>query len=108
MRDSELHTQIGLSTADDSLDIDELFGGSRAIEEPSATQGDVKNEPISPAKPKIEQHSQETKPKIEHASQEAATRPKPKPGRLVSNEQPLEDFNRLVQGEGDVFRKAVS
>jgi hypothetical protein len=32
---------------------------------------------------------------------------KPKKGRLVSNEQPLEDFHRLVEGEGDVFRKAI-
>lgn len=32
---------------------------------------------------------------------------KPKPGRLISNERPLEDFNRLVEGEGDVFRKAI-
>lgn len=32
---------------------------------------------------------------------------KPKKGRLVSNEQPLEDFRRLVEGEGDVFRKAI-
>ena len=32
---------------------------------------------------------------------------KPKPGRLISNEHPLEDFNRLVEGEGDVFRKAI-
>jgi ATP-dependent DNA helicase 2 subunit 2 len=33
---------------------------------------------------------------------------KPKRGRLVSNETPLDDFNRLIEGEGDVFRKAVS
>ena len=32
---------------------------------------------------------------------------KPKPGRLISNERPLEDFNRLVEDEGDVFRKAI-
>jgi len=32
---------------------------------------------------------------------------KPKPGRLISNQQPLEDFNRLIEGEGDVFRKAI-
>jgi ATP-dependent DNA helicase 2 subunit 2 len=34
-------------------------------------------------------------------------RAKPKKGRLVSNENPLEDFNRLIEGEGDVFRKAI-
>ncbi|WVQ78199.1 hypothetical protein IAT38_000282 [Cryptococcus sp. DSM 104549] len=32
---------------------------------------------------------------------------KPKPGRLISNEKPLEDFRRLTEGEGDVFRKAI-
>ena len=32
---------------------------------------------------------------------------KPKRGRLVSNEQPLQDFKRLIEGEGDVFRKAL-
>lgn len=32
---------------------------------------------------------------------------KPKHGRLISNQQPLEDFNRLIEGEGDVFRKAI-
>jgi ATP-dependent DNA helicase 2 subunit 2 len=32
---------------------------------------------------------------------------KPKPGRLVSNETPLEDFRALIEGESDVFRKAI-
>lgn len=53
----------------------------------------------------------DTKPKIEHDADPdflPAPPAKPKPGRLVSNEAPLADFRRLVQGEGDVFRKAVS
>ena len=32
---------------------------------------------------------------------------KPKPGRLISNQRPLEDFHGLIEGEGDVFRKAI-
>lgn len=32
---------------------------------------------------------------------------KPKRGRLISNEAPLEDFHRLINGEGDVFRKSI-
>lgn len=32
---------------------------------------------------------------------------KPKRGRMVSNESPLEDFNAAIEGEGDVFRKAI-
>jgi ATP-dependent DNA helicase 2 subunit 2 len=35
------------------------------------------------------------------------TKSKPKKGRLVSNENPLEDFRTLIEGEGDVFRKAI-
>jgi ATP-dependent DNA helicase 2 subunit 2 len=26
---------------------------------------------------------------------------------LISNQHPLDDFNRLIEGEGDVFRKAI-
>jgi ATP-dependent DNA helicase 2 subunit 2 len=26
---------------------------------------------------------------------------------LISNENPIEDFDRLIEGEGDVFRKAL-
>ncbi len=32
---------------------------------------------------------------------------KPKPGRLISNQKPLEDFTKLIEGEGDIFRKAM-
>ncbi|ORX39724.1 SPOC like C-terminal domain-containing protein [Kockovaella imperatae] len=30
-----------------------------------------------------------------------------KRGRLISNERPVEDFRRVIEGEGDVFRKAI-
>lgn len=81
----------------DSIDIDDLF---------AEEQDGVKAEPISP--------STKTRVKDEPASQadekpdiNATPRPKPKKGRLVSNENPLDDFNRLIEGEGDVFRKAI-
>jgi ATP-dependent DNA helicase 2 subunit 2 len=77
------------------LDFDDLFGGA-----PSAQNTIVKDEPASPAKP-----GADTKPKAEPVSPVKA---KPKPGRLISNERPLDDYNRLIKGEGDMFRKAIT
>lgn len=90
--------------ADTSLDIDDLFGAA-----PSVPNLQVKPEPTSPVKPKVE-GSEDSKPKIEDDPHFILpkTKAKPKAGRLISNERPLEDYNRLVQGEGDMFKKAVS
>lgn len=69
----------------------------------------VKNEPVSPKNAKKTQEpgpstsQDDTKPDIPPSP----ARAKPKKGRLVSNETPLEDFRRLIEGEGDVFRKAI-
>ena len=89
-----------------SIDIDELFDGDdadkgKAKAEPSIPGKTVKNEDRSPITSK---GSAETDVLPPPPTKSPA---KPKRGRLVSNEQPLEDFNRLVEGEGDVFRKAI-
>lgn len=102
MRDSEYPNGIN---ADTSLDIDELFGAPA----PSVQTTQIKDEPVSPAKPKRETQ-EDVKPKLEEDPDfilPSPTKAKPKPGRLISNERPLEDYNRLVQGEGDMFKKAV-
>ncbi|GMK57801.1 hypothetical protein CspeluHIS016_0406350 [Cutaneotrichosporon spelunceum] len=99
--------QAGNETLADNegfLDIDNLFGaGSSNV---------VKDEPASPAKKteadvkaKVEDEKKKTELKSEPVSPVKA---RPKPGRLVSNESPLEDYRRLVQGEGDMFRKAIT
>lgn len=56
-----------------------------------------------------DEKEEETGGKGGNAVKEDVTSPRPKPkrGRLISNEAPLEDFNRLVEGEEDVFRKAI-
>jgi len=80
-----------------SLDIDELF------DEPAPA-------PATGTQAKPEASTQDVKPKLEEDADflPAPVKAKPKPGRLISNEQPLVDFKRLIEGEGDVFRKAVS
>jgi len=78
-----------------SIDIDDLF-----------QEEGVKPEPISPKTAKTAPANQEDeKPDIPPSPTQ--TRSKPKKGRLVSNENPLEDFRALIEGEGDVFRKAI-
>ena len=74
----------------------------------------MKNEPISPRKAKTEPTSQRVRAESEESevlpppsASAKKSSAKPKHGRLVSNEQPLEDFNRLIEGEGDVLRKAI-
>lgn len=81
----------------ESLDIDELF------DEPASG-------PVAGTQIKPEVSTQDVKPKLEDDADflPAPVKAKPKPGRLISNEQPLADFRRLIEGEGDVFRKAVS
>lgn len=94
---------ISSGETDASLDIDDLFGAPASQPTQVEKRDLVKDEPVSPEKVKREA---DVKPKIE----DDLTRPraKPKPGRLISNENPLEDYERLVQGEGDMFKKAVS
>lgn len=93
--------------ADCSLDIDDLFGGGGPVDKPDPSQRHAKEEPTSPETSKAEPVSPDAKPKVERDSQDAGPRAKPKAGRLVSNEQPLEDFNRLIKSKGDIFNKAV-
>ncbi|WVR05055.1 hypothetical protein IAU60_002067 [Kwoniella sp. DSM 27419] len=119
----------GLREDEGYIDIDELFDETP---EPSAVKGEasqsaksksIKHEPASPAKPSqgkgkpnlprfIESDDEDltpAPPATAPASNGAKVngRAKPKAGRLVSNEAPLEDFRRLIEGEGDVFRKAI-
>ncbi|WOO81065.1 ATP-dependent DNA helicase II subunit 2 [Vanrija pseudolonga] len=98
----------GLRDDEGYIDIDDLFDDEPADTKPV----EPKTELVSPAKPKVESSQADVKPTIADdpdfiAPLPAKTKPKPKPGRLVSNERPLEDFQALVQGEGDVFRKAI-
>jgi ATP-dependent DNA helicase 2 subunit 2 len=76
-----------------SIDIDDLFN-----------EEGVKPEPNSPHKAAVATQ-QESKPDIPPSP--VQQKGKPKKGRLVSNETPLEDFRTLIEGEGDVFRKAI-
>ncbi|KAL1411229.1 ATP-dependent DNA helicase yku80 [Vanrija albida] len=99
----------GLRDDEGYIDIDDLFD-----DEPTDTKpAEPKIELTTPTKPKVEPSSQaDAKSSIADdpdfiAPLPAKTKPKPKSGRLVSNERPLEDFQALVQGEGDVFRKAI-
>ena len=95
-----------------SIDIVELFTGEAGdvkgkakAEQHSPTQ--AKTEPVSPTRT---QRGFSTDSDFIHppsATKGQASTSKPKPGRLVSNQRPLEDFNALIEGEGDVFRKAI-
>jgi len=102
-----------------SIDIDALFDEDEK-KETNGTQ--AKQEPATPksGKPVKEEKTPGSGRKKPHfvesgsddyvlppPDQSKNTPAKPKTGRLVSNERPLEDFNRLVEGEGDVFRKAI-
>ena len=98
MRDSEWYCD-GLGSRS-SIDIDDLFDESTtAKKEPSTPSQKVKDEPQSSRK-----NVHEDDDMLPPAPPPPA---KPKKGRLISNERPLEDFNRLIEGEGDVFRKAI-
>lgn len=80
------------------IDIDELFDNP----------GPSKTETVSPAKPKV---TADVDKKPDFADDPdfilpPAAAAKPKPGRLISNLKPLEDFKR-VTAAGDVFKKAI-
>ncbi|KAL7422191.1 ATP-dependent DNA helicase yku80 [Cryptotrichosporon argae] len=86
----------GLREDEGYLDIDELFEDAAA---------DMSQKPNAAASGS----GSGTRTRIEDPDwvQGQTAEPKPKPGRLISNERPLQDFHRLVEGEGDVFRKAI-
>jgi ATP-dependent DNA helicase 2 subunit 2 len=93
-----------------SIDIDELFDEA----DTGKGKGRAKEEPISPSRRKASQRSP-ARPRADSEDSDILPPPvsssmkpaKPKHGRLISNQTPLEDFNRLIEGEGDVFRKAI-
>ncbi|EIW69540.1 hypothetical protein M231_07455 [Tremella mesenterica] len=92
----------GLREEEGYIDIDELFDDPSLSQKPKvepATPQKLKPEPISPLQLKAKHN--------ESQNQEPSPRSQPKKGRLVSNQTPLEDFNALIEGEGDVFRKAI-
>ncbi|KAK8869939.1 hypothetical protein IAR55_000507 [Kwoniella newhampshirensis] len=113
-------TKEGLRDDEGFIDIDELFaedGDAQAIKgEPSTPREAVKSEQFSPAKPSqmrprfIEDYDEGETPATRQkvsSQQQKSTPSKPKPGRLIRNDAPLEDFHKLIDGEGDVFRKAI-
>ncbi|ORY22765.1 SPOC like C-terminal domain-containing protein [Naematelia encephala] len=101
----------GLREGEGYIDIDELFAN------PGADGKPIKPEPVSPAKSlkrepasgKSAQRDEldEDGPPSPIRASTSQTQAKPKRGRVISNEQPLEDFERVVEGEGDMFRKAI-
>lgn len=95
-------------------DFEDFFQGSGAgsgsqkpaSAQPKAEPARAKAEETPRAEPKAELSISDDED-ILPPERGPATKPKPKRGRLISNETPLADFNRLVEGEGDVFRKAI-
>lgn len=92
-----------------SIDIDDLFD-----EEKEETKASTSQKPATPKKSQPTPHTMDADdnddddmPPPPAPSRKTTTPAKPKRGRLVSNEAPLEDFHRLINGEGDVFRKAI-
>lgn len=108
----DLSLSVQLSQTADlatSIDVDELFGDSKGEASTSAegkggssTQNGAGG-PSSKGKEKARGSSAES----DVLPPPTASKSKPKKGRLVSNERPLEDFKRLVEGEGDLFKKAI-
>lgn len=97
-RAKECELRLGYSKLTCRIDIDELFDNP----------GPAKTETVSPAKPKV---AVDVDKKPDFANDPDFILPpsadaKPKPGRLISNLKPLEDFKR-VTSSGDVFRKAI-
>lgn len=94
-----------------SIDIDQLFtdgkpdikGKGKAVDNPTQ----AKKEPISPVSRRrgTSEESDVLPPPSQSKSSMAPI--KPKHGRLISNQNPLEDFTALIEGEGDIFRKAM-
>nr|XP_019042867.1 hypothetical protein I302_08576 [Kwoniella bestiolae CBS 10118]OCF21797.1 hypothetical protein I302_08576 [Kwoniella bestiolae CBS 10118] len=100
----------GLREDEGFIDIDELF-------DETAAPSQVKAESSSQAtKPKVQRPPEkkvkdETEPRFIESDEEIeplTIKAKPKSGRLISNETPLEDFKTLIEGEGDIFRKAIN
>lgn len=89
-----------------SIDIDDLFdedqtGVKTEIRSPEMGKNEANRHD---AQQNSHDQTEDAKPDVTSTS---TPRAKPKKGRLVSNEAPLEDFTRLIEGEGDVFRKAI-
>ncbi|WWC61275.1 uncharacterized protein I303_103856 [Kwoniella dejecticola CBS 10117] len=113
----------GLREDEGYIDIDELFDESgtqvKAESSTAAKSDKPKIERPSPIKgtdnPRFiesdDEDMQSPAPTNTRSAQEPGIsnkgKPKPKAGRLISNETPLEDFKRLIEGEGDIFRKAL-
>ncbi|WWD01563.1 hypothetical protein V866_008508 [Kwoniella sp. B9012] len=97
----------GLREDEGYIDIDELFDETTASSQikaessSQATKHKVERPPTKKVKdePRFIESDEEVEP--------LNIKAKPKSGRLISNENPLDDFKRLIEGEGDVFRKAI-
>ncbi|CAK9782753.1 SPOC domain-like protein [Cutaneotrichosporon oleaginosum] len=90
------------------LDIDDLFGGAPSVQNVTVKEEGAGGGAEAKAKPADNNDSQgDTKPTVKAEPVSPQAKAKAKPGRLISNERPLEDYRRLVQGEGDLFRKAI-
>ena len=73
-------------------------------------KGKAKADPGTPpqkVKPEPSSANGKSGTQIKDEPNRTPSKHKPKRGRIISNEAPLEDFNRLISGEGDVFRKAI-
>nr|XP_019013387.1 uncharacterized protein I206_01453 [Kwoniella pini CBS 10737]OCF52168.1 hypothetical protein I206_01453 [Kwoniella pini CBS 10737] len=105
----------GLREDEGYIDIDELFDETetKVKAESSSQATKPKRERPSPIKgsenPRFIESDDEDmqSPPPSHSANKPMSRVKPKAGRLISNENPLEDFKTLIEGEGDVFRKAI-
>ena len=92
-----------------SIDIDALFDDDGADDgvAPYEGKGKAKAEPTTPSKLKISDSQAGNGGSVKDEPDRTPVKHKPKRGRIISNEAPLDDFNRLISGEGDVFRKAI-
>lgn len=103
MRDSKYSGPMKGVGLMDSIDIDDLFDDPEEVKgEPSSQKANAE-----PSTPKKGQPTQDGDAEDVQTTPSKPTPAKPKRGRLISNENPLDDFNRLIEGEGDVFRKAI-
>ncbi|CAD6581135.1 MAG: ATP-dependent DNA helicase II subunit 2 [Tremellales sp. Tagirdzhanova-0007] len=98
------------------IDIDALFDGyendgTQANKNPATPKSSktvkVQRSPISDRKKPHFIESESDDDILAPSEQPKPATAKPKRGRLISNERPMEDFNNLVEGEGDAFRKAI-
>jgi ATP-dependent DNA helicase 2 subunit 2 len=84
-----------------SIDIDDLFGDAPETIQKATSNTPKKTQP--PSNNDVDMDDILPPPSPPPKSAPA----KPKRGRLISNQTPLDDFHRLIDGEGDVFRKAI-